>query len=173
MENSSPESNDLRSELRSDAERVATAATERLETEADSRKAEAAEQAKEISSALKSAADDLGPKSANWIKTALEQSARTLNQIAQSVEQKDARQLFDDAQRLAREHPGTFLAGCAAAGLAAVRILKAGAASSQAGPRAQAYEPYSSDAMSDTKPAMNFPAREAAFASSPTTGGPT
>jgi hypothetical protein len=126
MEGSSSNSaGELREELRGDARSLTDAAKERLQAEADNRKGAAATQAKSVSSALDKAAGELSD-SPEWLRSAFQQGAQTLQRFADTIEQKDARQLTRDVQQLAREHPGTFLAGCAAAGFAAARVLKAG-----------------------------------------------
>jgi hypothetical protein len=116
---------ELREELRGDARSLADSAKQRLQSEADARKGAAATQAKSVSSALAKAASEL-PDSPDWLRSAFMQGAQAVQRLADTVEQKDSRQLTRDIQRLAREHPGTFLAGCAAAGFAAARVLKAG-----------------------------------------------
>jgi hypothetical protein len=154
----------LREELRSDAGRVADAAADRLESEADSRKSGAASQAKGLSSALDTAARELGDDSPHWLRSALQQGSRSLEQLAQSVEQKDARALLAEVQRMARERPGTFLAGCAAIGFAAARVLKAGASdtgSTSARPGAsnpahEPYDPYAAGTGGGARPMMAF-----------------
>lgn len=117
----------LREELRNDAQTVRTTAQQRLHKEVDARKGQAADQAKTLSSALGTAAKELSESPA-WIRSAFEQGARRIQGLADAVEQRDSRQLAQDAQRFARENPAMFLAGCAIAGFAAARIFKAGAA---------------------------------------------
>lgn len=152
METSSQTGGELREELRSDAQTVGDTVKQRLSAEADARKGTAAEQAKSLSSALNTAAGELSQSPA-WLRSAFEKGAQTLQRFAETVEQKDSRQLTRDVQQLAREHPGTFLAGCAAAGFAAARVLKAGVEetgtqptqampSASAGTGSQGYDPY-------------------------------
>ena len=90
-----------RNELRSDAKQLGTSATNRLHSELDN-------------------------QAPAWLKSSLEQGARQIQRFAETIEQKDSRQLTDDVRDFARNSPGTFLAGCAAAGFAAARIFKAG-----------------------------------------------
>jgi hypothetical protein len=148
---SSTPGGELREELRSDAHTITDTARQRLHAEADARKGAAASQAKSVSSALESAAGQLGD-SPEWLRSAFRQGAQTLQRFADTIEQKDSRQLTRDVQQLAREHPGVFLAGCAAAGFAAARVLKAGtdgAASAGSGPgQAYAEHPPAAGAMS-------------------------
>ncbi|MET0180065.1 MAG: hypothetical protein ABW194_06220 [Novosphingobium sp.] len=117
----------LREELRGDAQAVTDTAKERLHSEVDSRKGEAASQAKTLSSALEDVAGKLDPNTPTWLKSALEQGARSIQRLAEGVEQKDSRQLTRDVTQFARQNPGTFLAGCALVGFAAARVFKAGA----------------------------------------------
>lgn len=160
MEASLQNSNaELRDELRSDARTVADSTKERIHSEVDARKGAAVNQAQTLSSALENAANGL-QDSPDWLRSAFEQGAQKLQSFAQAIERKDSRELTRDVQQLARENPGTFLAGCALAGFAAARVLKAGAetpggqaaagtASGSSGMRADPYDPYaSSDANS-------------------------
>ena len=122
------EGSSLRDELRQDTGRVTGAASERLQSEADSRKGQVASQARAVSSALGSAASELGSDTPSWLKSALEQGAKSIEQMAQAVEGKDSRQLVGDVQQFARQRPAGFLTGCALLGFAASRVFKAGGA---------------------------------------------
>ena len=147
MQTSSPsDGGGLREELRSDAQTVTHSAKEKLRTELDARKGTAATQAKSLSTALDKTANELSD-SPDWLRSAFQQGAQTLQRFAETIERKDARQLTRDVEQLARDNPGTFLAGCALAGFAAARVLKAGIEDTSAheyrGPgSAQPYDPY-------------------------------
>jgi hypothetical protein len=155
MDNSPNTARDLREELREDAGRVTSAAADKLQSGANSHKDEAARQAKGLSSALDKTAHELGSDSPDWLRSALQQGARTLDRLARDVEAKDSRALLADVRHIARDHPGTFLAGCAALGFAAARVLKAGgAASGQSS--SQAYDPYGQQSESASRSAMSF-----------------
>ena len=129
MESSTENSGGLRQELRGDAGKLGQIMAQRVASEVDTRKGAAASQAKTLSSALGKAAGELGSEGPGWLRTALERGARSIQHFAETIEQKDAQQLNQQVQRLARDNPGTFLAGCALAGFAAARIMRAGAAS--------------------------------------------
>jgi hypothetical protein len=179
MEGSSQTSGaELREELRGDAETVTGTAKDRIHSEVDARKSNAAAQAKSVSSALETAAGELSDSPA-WLRSALEQGAQTLQRFAETIEQKDSRQLTRDVQRLAREHPAAFLGTCAAAGFVAARVLKAGAEergtnggysdAEQSGPEAtisRAYDPYEAQTSSSSKPVFGG-------MTNPQTGEPT
>ena len=117
----------MKSELRSDAQELGSTAKDRIHSEIDSRKGTAATQAKSVSSAMERTAGELGPDSPEWLKSAIRQAATQVQRFADTIEQKDSRELIDDISNFARNSPGTFLFGCAAAGFAAARIFKAGA----------------------------------------------
>ena len=123
-------------ELRDDAQKLGSKAADRIHTEVDSRKSAAVSQAQSVSSAIEKTAGELndGPE---WLKSALQKGAQSIQRFADSIEQKDSRQLMNDAQTFARENPGTFLAACAAAGFAAARIFKAGAEPSRSASQQQ------------------------------------
>lgn len=126
MTTTSDSNGGLREELRGDAESLGATAKQRIHRELDTRKGAAVEQARSLSSALGSAADQIGPDQPSWLRSAFEQGAQTLQRLAETVEQKDTRQLGEEVRRLANQSPGTFLAGCALAGFAAARVFKAG-----------------------------------------------
>ncbi len=113
-------------ELLSDAKDVGSSAVNRLHSEVDARKGDAATQVKSVSSAMETAADGLDANAPTWLKSAFEQGAQQVQKFAETLEQKDSRQLVNDVSDFARSSPGTFLSACAAAGFAAARIFKAG-----------------------------------------------
>lgn len=155
----------LRDELREDTGRVASAAADRLQSEADSRKGQVADQARAVSSALGSAADGLGNDTPTWVKSALEQGAKSIEQLAQAVEGKGLRQLVGDVQQFARQRPGSFLAGCALFGFAASRVFKAGGGQTsssapmptpQSTDTPQTYATYAPEGTGAAAPMMSF-----------------
>ena len=154
----------MRDELRQDAGRVTSAAADRLQSEADSRKGQVADQARAVSSALGNAADGLGSDTPSWVKSALEQGAKSIEQLAQAVEGKDSRQLVGDVQQFARHRPGSFLAGCALLGFAASRVFKAGGGQAQASSTptppstmpVQSYGSYATEGTGAARPTMSF-----------------
>jgi hypothetical protein len=154
MESQAEASGGLRSELRGDAQTLTDAATQRLHTEVDARKGGAVSQVKSVSTAIGSAANELGADAPTWLRSALEKASQTIQKVADSVEQKDSRQLSQDLQQVARSNPGTFLAVSALAGFAAARVLQAGTGSST---RSQV-QPYGTDESfgSSEGSAMNF-----------------
>jgi hypothetical protein len=114
------------SELKSDARQLSSKAADRLHTEVDARKDTAVTQAQSVSSAVRQAADGLDEGAPEWLRSAFQQGADQIQRFAQSLEQKDSRQLLNDVQSFARERPALFLGAAAAAGFAAARVLKAG-----------------------------------------------
>jgi ElaB/YqjD/DUF883 family membrane-anchored ribosome-binding protein len=113
-------------ELSSDAQQLGSSAADRVHSEVDARKGQAAEQVKSVSSAIEKTADQLDQSSPEWLKSAFRQGAAQVQRFADAIEHKDSRELMREAQQFARNNPGTFLAACAAAGFAAARVLKAG-----------------------------------------------
>ena len=125
------------SELLGDAKGVDTSAVNRLHSEVDARKGDAASQVKSVSSAIEKARDGLDINAPAWLKSAFDQGAQQVQKFADTLEQKDSRELVTEVSDFARGSPGTFLAACAAAGFAAARIFKAGGSEnspSQPGP---------------------------------------
>lgn len=126
MQPSSNTTQGVGTELLSDAKNVGSSAVNRLHSEVDSRKTDAAQQVKSVSSAIGQAADGLDDNAPTWLKSAFEQGAQQVSNFASTLEQKDSRQLVNDVTSFARTSPGTFLAACAAAGFAASRVFRAG-----------------------------------------------
>ncbi|MEW9857052.1 hypothetical protein [Novosphingobium sp. M1R2S20] len=159
------EGSGIKDELREDTGRVKHAASERLQSEADTRKGQVAGQAHAVSSALNNAAREMGSDTPGWVKSALEQGARSIDQLAQAVEGKDSSQLAGDVQQFARQRPGSFLAGCALLGFAASRVFKAGGAHQSQTTRGTTpashendplYEPYALGTAAESRPMMDF-----------------
>ena len=121
---------DLKGELSSDAQRVGNSAASRIHSELDNRKGAAASQVKSVSSAIDKAAGELDENVPQWLRNSLQQGAEQVRRFADTLEQKDSREIVEQVRSLARDNPGTFIAGCAALGFAAARIFKAGEAPS-------------------------------------------
>jgi hypothetical protein len=134
METGSGSPGNLATELRSDAATVTDSAKQRLHSEIDARKGGAAGQARTLASALSSASDELGQDSPSWLRSVFDTVSQTVGRLADTVEQKDSRELTQEVQQIAREHPGSFLAACAFAGFAAARVMQAGARGSTGSP---------------------------------------
>ena len=117
---------DTTSELKSDARDVTNKAADRLHSEVDARKGDAATQVRSTADAIQSAAGQLDQGAPQWLRSAFEQGAQQIQRFADSIEQKDSRQLLNEVQSFARERPALFLGAAAAAGFAAARIFKAG-----------------------------------------------
>lgn len=115
-------------ELKHDADRLKGTVGARAKEEAESRKGQAVHVAGSASSALNTAAEDLrsNPDVPDWMASALQQSARKIESLAQHVDGRSIDQLGQDVSDFARRSPGTFLAASAAAGFAAARVLRAG-----------------------------------------------
>jgi hypothetical protein len=114
-------------QLKSDAKQLGTTASNRLHSELDARKGPAATQVRSLSSAIGQAGEGLDEGAPQWLRSAFQQGAQKAQMFADSLEQKDSRQIMSDIQDMARRSPGTFIAACAALGFAASRIFKAGA----------------------------------------------
>ncbi len=114
-------------QLKSDAKQLGATASNRLHSELDARKGTAATQVWSLSNAIGQAGEGLDEGAPQWLRSAFQQGAQKAQMFADSLEQKDSRQIMSDIQDMARKSPGTFIAACAALGFAASRIFKAGA----------------------------------------------
>lgn len=113
-------------ELQADAQQLGSKAKDRVHSEIDSRKGTAASQAKSVSSAMERTAGELGPDTPEWLKSTIRHAATQVQRFADTIEQKDSREMLNDVRNFARDNPTTFLAAFAAAGFAAARLFKAG-----------------------------------------------
>jgi hypothetical protein len=129
--NSPSQNSGIGSELRSDAQQISSKAGDRLHSELDARKGTAATQVKSVSSAIERAASELEQGSPQWLRSAFEQGALQIQRFADTLEQKNSREILNDVRTFARDNPTTFLAACAAAGFAASRLFRAGASEGQ------------------------------------------
>ncbi len=120
-------SSGTRAQLKDDAKQLSATASNRLHSELDARKGTATAQVRSVSSAIGQAAEGLDQDAPQWLRSAFQQGAQKAQMFADSLEQKDSRQIMSDIQDMARSNPGAFIAGCAALGFAAARIFKAGA----------------------------------------------
>lgn len=109
-----------------DAKGLGSTAVNRLHSEVDNRKGDAATQAKSVSSAIDNVAQGLDSDAPAWLKSAFTQGAQQVQKFADALEQKDSKQLVGDVNNFARQSPTTFLLACAAAGFAASRVFQAG-----------------------------------------------
>lgn len=115
--------------LKADADRLTNTAKDRASDMAEAGKDKATGAARSASDALEKAAshlegDDGAP---GWLASAFRETAKGIDRLAGKVEGRSPEQISREASRMAREHPGAFLAASAAAGFAAARFLRAGA----------------------------------------------
>lgn len=162
MDAPSGSSGSVGEELLGDARKVGDSLKDRLYSAVDARKGEGTNQAKTLSSALDNTANELGPDTPAWIKSALQQGADRLQRFAATIEQTDSRELTRTVRQLATDHPATFLAGCALAGFAAARLFKAGASDSadETASSGELYEPYAPASGEGDQSIMSFAGRE-------------
>ncbi|MFO6446317.1 hypothetical protein ACLBKU_04165 [Erythrobacter sp. NE805] len=119
----------LREELGNDTAHLGSTLKDRAKQEAETRKGAALGVANAATGALGKAAEELrnDPEAPEWLANGLQQVARQVDRIANDLQGRSVDDLTRDANRLARENPGTFLAVAALAGFAAARVLRAGA----------------------------------------------
>ena len=165
-------------ELRSDAQQLTSKAADRIHSEVDARKGNAAEQARSVSSAIQTASGQLDESAPTWLKSAFQQGADQIQRFAETIEQKDSRQILNEVQNFARERPALFLGACAAAGFAAARIFKASGeeqASQQFGHtgRRDADQPWGEGEGANGSQSTRSPEQYGQQSDDPTSGGAT
>lgn len=127
-------------EQAAEAKQAATEAVNQAKTEAKTRFEDAKSQAQQraseevetrkqqASGALGQTASDLrraaGDAEQNWMSSAFETAASQLENVSRSIENKSPSELQQTVRNAARNHPGLFLAGCFAAGVAISRTLR-------------------------------------------------
>ena len=131
--------NEAKATAKAKIDETRTKAQERAREEAETRKAQA-------TSALSTTASDLRRASEvveeNWMTKALSTAASSLEDFTQSLDSKSPAELQAVAQRTAREHPGLFLAGCFAAGVALSRTLRVAQAQAREQQTQRGYASY-------------------------------
>jgi hypothetical protein len=120
---------DIRDELKGDANRLKDTAARQGEAKAAQGKEQAAGAADATSSAMDAAAkrlrdDDDAPA---WLASAFSSAAQQAGELAEQLHDKSPRDIARETRRFARRNPAAFLAASAAAGFAAARFLRAGA----------------------------------------------
>lgn len=117
-------------ELGDDAARLKHATEERAGQQLDGGRRKAAAAATSTASAIREAAGSLrqDEDAPEWLASALETTAGKISGFASTLEGASASEIRHGINDFAREHPATFLAASAAAGFAASRFLRAGAA---------------------------------------------
>ncbi len=124
-------------ELASDAKQLGSTAADRIHSEVDARKGNAAGQVRSVSSALERTVGELDQGVPEWMKSAFRQGAQQIERFADALEQRDSRQILNEVQSFARERPALFLGACAAAGFAAARVFRAGGEQASGGQGSQ------------------------------------
>lgn len=117
-------------ELKEDAAHLRHAVEDRARDEAETRKGQAADALGSASSALNNAADELerNVDAPDWLAAAVKQAAGKIDAMARQIEGRTIDEMGQNVADFARRNPGAFLAASAAAGFAAARVLRAGAA---------------------------------------------
>ena len=119
---------DVRAELKGDAQRLKDTAQRQGEAQADRNKERVATTAKSASSAMSTAADELrnDENAPDWLASSVSSAARQVDELAGRLQDKSPRDIAHETSRFAREHPAAFLTASAAIGFAAARFLRAG-----------------------------------------------
>jgi hypothetical protein len=126
----SSEPNQLWTEAKQTASRLADQAGEKLKSELDSRKDLAADTASDVASALRGTGGKL--KDAGPLPELADQAADQIERLAQYVQSRNVGDLVREVERFARREPALFLGASFALGLLGGRFLKA------SGPRSSA-----------------------------------
>ena len=94
----------------------------------DERKSLIAEQFANIGNAIRRAADKLHDTDSEFIAAYVDRAADKAEDIGKYIEQRDLREVVEDAGVVARRQPVLFCGGMFLAGLAAARFVKAAVA---------------------------------------------
>jgi len=101
--------------------------TDRAGEEAEQKASEAADRLEAVVRALESAADRLEEDGQAWLGDGARRAAGQVQRMTGYLRDRDAGAMMRDLEDTAREHPGTFLGGAFASGLALGRFLRSSA----------------------------------------------
>lgn len=152
-----------------EAARLGDKAKRRAEEFADDKKNEAGERIETLASSLRASADRL-ENDERWLAGYVSSAADHLDDLSDTVRNRDVGEMLQDVEDFARRQPALFLAGAAALGFAAGRFMKA----SSDRRRQERYDAYDYDrsdyghAASRAAPAADY--QPATPAATPATG---
>ena len=119
---------------RHDGERIreagqagAAAAKDAVKSQLNEGKTAASQAARSTAEAMEEAASSLAGQDRDSLARVASSMAEQLSDLAKSLEQRSLDELTRDARQLARKHPGLFIAGGVALGLAMGRFFRASA----------------------------------------------
>ena len=116
---------DLASAGKYAARDVQESVVQTAQTLADRKTSEAATHVMHFSAAMHDAADRLREEDKSQVAGYVGSAARTLDQVAEYLDQADLQSILRDAERFAHRRPEVFIGGLAVAGLGIARFLKA------------------------------------------------
>jgi ElaB/YqjD/DUF883 family membrane-anchored ribosome-binding protein len=136
---------DQASQLSDAAKEFATSATgqvqDKVQQAVSQQKSAGADYIGSIAQAAQRAAgefDDAMPQAAHYIRQASEQ----IQGVADTVRERDMRDLVGEVENFARQQPTLFFGGAVILGFAALRFLKSSAPAQQSGPNQTSYSGY-------------------------------
>ena len=103
--------------------RVKETATSQLSAQKD----KATEGLGSVAQAVRQTTQNLRDQQHDTVAQYVERAADQIERISEGLKNKDVTELFDDAQRLARQQPALFIGGAFALGLVGARFLKSSA----------------------------------------------
>ncbi|MEM7687474.1 MAG: hypothetical protein AAF291_00500 [Pseudomonadota bacterium] len=120
---------DIKQELKENANKIADSAKKQAEGQARSTRDQAVKAAQSTSSAIETAAQDLreDADTPDWVAGMFGSVAKQISQFAQQADAKEPQDMLRTVQDFGRSNPTAFLAGAAAVGFAAGRVMRAGA----------------------------------------------
>jgi len=124
-ENATTAASDALDKTKSAAKDAASAAKEQIRTHAGDAKDGVADEVNSISSALRTAADDM--RSGSPQERMVGQVAGTLADVSDTIRDKDLSEMVHATTRFARQNPAVFLGSAAFLGFAAARFAKSSA----------------------------------------------
>lgn len=111
------------SDIKAAADQKVDQTVKEVRTHADGAKTDAANEVKDVATALRRASEDLRDGSAQ--ERTLGQIARSLADASDAIRDKDLGEISQDIRKVARDNPVLFLSGAALLGFAASRYAKA------------------------------------------------
>jgi hypothetical protein len=106
------------------AQRLGTAARERLLRGADERKDSLARGLDGLAKNIDEIGERAGGEPEDLQRRAVDRAAQAVRSVSRALSERSAEELIDEAGRQIRQRPGVFLAGCVALGFLGARLLR-------------------------------------------------
>ena len=123
-EQASGKAENLKEEAKKRASQYLDEAKDKARSAIEERKEGLAQDVGDFAHALRASASDLQDHQKDYVAQYVEQAASSVDQIADTLQRQDLKDLMRHTEDFARRQPGLFIGGAVAAGFALARFLK-------------------------------------------------